>query len=102
MIFVYTTCKDMAEAKALGQKIFETKAAACVDMWPVESMYYWEGKLQNITQAMLLVTTLEGKLQDVDDIISANHSYSVPLIAGVDIRRINHEYKEWMVQTIHS
>jgi uncharacterized protein involved in tolerance to divalent cations len=49
---------------------------------------------------MLLVTTLEAKLDPVTQLINDNHSYSVPLIAGVDIRRMNHDYKEWMTKEI--
>jgi uncharacterized protein involved in tolerance to divalent cations len=49
---------------------------------------------------MLLVTTFEAKLEEVNEIISLHHTYSVPLIAGVDVRRINHPYKEWMTEVI--
>jgi uncharacterized protein involved in tolerance to divalent cations len=49
---------------------------------------------------MLLVTTFESKLEDVTTIINQHHSYSIPMIAGVDVRRINHPYKEWMTQEI--
>ena len=53
-----------------------------------------------VEQAMLLITTFEAKLDAVNQIISENHSYSIPLIAGVDVRRINHPYKEWMMKEI--
>ena len=100
MVFVYTTCASTAEAKKLGTLIIEKKIGACVDFWPVESMYMWEGKMEDRLQAILLVTTLESKLQDVENLISQNHSYSVPLVAGVDIKRLNHNYREWMAETL--
>jgi len=100
MVFIYTTCKDMDEAKVLGELIISKKIAACVDFWSVSSCYNWQGVLQHVTQAMLLVTTFETKLEDVNLIISENHTYSTPLIAGVDVRRINHPYKEWMMEEI--
>lgn len=90
----------MEEARKLGKLMIERKIAACVDMWPIQSMYIWEGKFQDIPQAMLQITTLESKLQQVDDLISANHSYAIPMIAGTDVRRINIEYKEWLVNQI--
>ena len=100
MVFIYTTCKGMDEAKVLGELIISKKIAACVDFWPVSSCYNWKGALQHVTQAMLLVTTFETKLEEVNQIISENHTYSTPLIAGVDVRRINHPYKEWMMEEI--
>ena len=90
----------MDEAKGLGELIIEKKIAACVDFWPISSCYNWKGSMMCASQAMLLVTTFEAKLEDVNQIISEHHSYSIPLIAGVDVRRINHPYKEWMTEVI--
>jgi periplasmic divalent cation tolerance protein len=90
----------MDQAQNLGSLIVNKKIAACVDFWPVTSCYFWKGAFQCVTQAMLLVTTFEAKLEDVTEIISRNHTYSAPLIAGVDVRRINHPYKEWMMEVI--
>ena len=100
MVFVYTTCESMEEARMLGTLMIEKKIAACVDMWGVESLYMWEGTLNDRKQVMLMVTTLESRLQDVERVIAENHSYSVPMIAGVDVRRINQDYKEWFVGEI--
>lgn len=90
----------MDEAKELGSLIIEKKIAACVDFWPIYSCYNWEGTFQFVSQTMLLITTFESKIDQVNQIISDNHTYSVPLIAGVDVRRINHLYKEWMMEVI--
>ena len=100
MVFIYTTCETMEEAEKLGTLIITQKIGACVDFWPIKSCYNWEGGLQCVSQAMLLVTTLESKLDPVTQLIHDNHTYSVPLIAGADIRRMNHDYKEWMMNEI--
>lgn len=100
MVFIYTTCENMDEAKKLGGLIISKKIAACVDFWPISSCYNWENGQKCVEQAMLLITTFEAKLEDLNQIISDNHTYSVPLIAGVDVRRINHPYKEWMMKEI--
>lgn len=100
MVFIYTTCASVEEAQKLGSLIVNNKIAACVDFWPISSCYTWEGTFRCVEQAMLLITTFEAKLEAVNQIISENHTYSVPLIAGVDVRRINHPYKEWMTEVI--
>ena len=100
MVFIYTTCQNTEEAQKLGGLIISKKIAACVDFWPISSCFNWEGSMKCVTQAMLLITTFESKLDAVNQIISENHTYSVPLIAGVDVRRINHPYKEWMMEEI--
>jgi periplasmic divalent cation tolerance protein len=90
----------MDEAKRLGALIMDKKIAACVDLWSITSCYSWEGAFQCVDQAMLLITTFEVKMEDVNKIIYDNHTQSIPMIAGVDVRRINHPYKEWMTEVI--
>ena len=100
MLFVYTTCADEKEAEDLGTLIIKNKLAACVDHWPVKSVFNWEGGIKKVSQEMMMVTTFEQKLDGVTDLLSKHHSYSVPLVAGVDVRRINRPYKEWMMEEI--
>jgi periplasmic divalent cation tolerance protein len=88
----------MEEAEKIAMLMIKEKIAASVDYWPIKSCYNWENKLQCTTEAMLLITTFEKKIDSVTSLINENHTYSVPLIAGVDVRRINHAYKEWMTQ----
>lgn len=100
MLFIHTTCATSDEAEALGELIIDSKMGACVDYWPVESLYHWDGKLKKISQVMIIITTFESKLDDVTELISKHHSYSTPLIAGMDVRRINRVYKEWMMKEV--
>ncbi|MDE2399540.1 MAG: divalent-cation tolerance protein CutA [Patescibacteria group bacterium] len=100
MIFIYTTCSNEKEAKKLGNSMITKKMAACVDFWPVQSCYHWDKELKCVSQFMIIVTTFETKIEEVNELISKNHSYSVPLIAGVDVRRINRSYKEWMMKEV--
>jgi periplasmic divalent cation tolerance protein len=98
MIFIYTTCASVDEAKLLGKLIIEKKLGACVDYWPIDSMYIGEDGLKELSQVMMLITTFEPKFEEVNDFMSKHHSYSIPLVAGLDIHRINRSYKEWLTE----
>lgn len=100
MLFISTTCANEEEAEKLGTTILDNKLGACVDYWPIHTMYNWEGKREHHKEVMITITTFERKLDDLTDLISQNHSYSTPMIAGLDVRRINRPYKEWMMQEI--
>lgn len=100
MLIIYTTCANTDEAKRLGKEIVEKKLAACVNFWPIGSMYTWKGEFKAVSEVMMSIKTFESKRQDVEDFIAKDHKYSAPLIAGVDIRRINRSYKEWMTQVM--
>ncbi|KKU94075.1 MAG: CutA1 divalent ion tolerance protein [Candidatus Jorgensenbacteria bacterium GW2011_GWA1_48_13] len=96
MVLIYTTCKDVEQAKKLGQTLVEKKLAACVNVWPLNTMYFWEGKLTDDTEAALLIKTNEPKIAEVESFILKNHSYSTPFVGSVLVHRLNREYKEWM------
>lgn len=101
MVFVYTTCRDAAEAKKLGKLLVEKHLAACVNVTPIESVYEWKGKLVEDKEAALLIKTNEPKVAEIEEFILKNHSYFVPLAAVIDVRRVNRDYKEWMSGVIH-
>lgn len=96
MVFIYSTCRDVEEARKLSKLFVEKKIAACVNMWPIESCYTWEGAMKCEAEYALLIKTNESKIQDIEDLIHQNHSYSTPIVAAVDVKRINRAYREWM------
>ena len=50
---LYTPCKTLAEAHTIGTTIVEEKLAACVNIIKdVESIYQWEGKLEQSDEVM--------------------------------------------------
>jgi len=100
MVFVYTTCRDAAEAKKLGRSMVEKRLAACVNITPIESIYEWEGKIVDDQEAVLLIKTSEPKVAALEELIEKNHSYATPLVGMVEVRRVNRRYKEWMTQVL--
>jgi len=100
MFIVYTTCANMEEAKKIAKLLVDRKLAACVEFWEVGSMYTWKGEFKAVRETMLAIKTFEQKLPDIEKLISENHSYAVPQIAAVEVKRINRPYKEWMQEVM--
>lgn len=101
MIFIHTICKNIEEAEGLSGLIIEKGLGACVDFWPISSCCNIKGKTTCQSRVKLLITTLESKIETINQLIRESNPDSVPLVAGVDVRRINHPYKEWMMEVIH-
>lgn len=96
MVLIYTTCKDTSEAVKLGNLLLREKLAACVNIWPMQSMYMDNGTLKNQTEAVLIIKTLEPKVAHVEELIEKNHTYSTPFIGSLSVHRLNRAYREWM------
>lgn len=90
----------MDQAKDLGKKIIKARVAACVNVWPIESVYFSDGECKEDHEAVLLVKTLEPKVAEIEEFLEKNHSYKVPIVAVVNVHRLNRGYKDWMTQIV--
>ena len=100
MVIIYSTFKNTEEAVKVGKILLDKKLASCVNIWPIQSMYYWEGKFENHLEAGMYVKTLEHHLAEIESLIEQNHSYAVPFIGAIDVRRFNRPYREWMTTVV--
>jgi periplasmic divalent cation tolerance protein len=97
MLVVITTSPSIEEAESLAEKLVTEKLAACVQVLPqITSFYFWEGKIQRGAECLLWIKTLPAKYDEVEAFILANHSYSVPEIVAFDAARISESYSNWM------
>lgn len=97
MLIVFTTAPNPEEAENLAKKIVETKLAACVQVLPrMKSFYFWEGEIQNDSEHLLLIKTLEEKYPALEKFIKANHSYDVPETVALASEKVSNEYLGWL------
>ncbi len=99
MIVVYITCKNAKEAKKIGKAMVEKKLAACANYFPVNSVYEWEGKLQEDNEFVLLLKTVDENFGKVREEVKKMHSYEVPCILKINVEA-NNEYGEWVKRQI--
>ena len=56
-LFVYVTCADLDEARRIGRALVEERLAACVNIRPHETIYRWQGSVEQGTEAGMLAKT---------------------------------------------
>ena len=97
MLVIFTTTPDIWEAESLAEKIVSEKLAACVQILPqMTSYYFWEGEVQKEGEHLLLIKTVRDNYDALEKFILENHSYEVPEIVAVDAERISVSYYAWM------
>jgi periplasmic divalent cation tolerance protein len=97
MIIVLTTVPNAEEGENLARKIVKARFAACVQVLPkVKSFYFWEGKIQNDEERLLLIKTLQSKFATLSEFIRSNHSYETPEIVAVTASDADKDYLNWM------
>jgi uncharacterized protein involved in tolerance to divalent cations len=102
MLIVLTTSPNLKEAESLARKIVEAKLAACVQVLPpMQSFYFWEGKIQTDAEHLLLIKTLAEKYEELEKFIQSNHSYEVPEIVAVSAEKVSENYLNWMLKSLN-
>lgn len=102
MLIVFTTTPSNEEAESLARKIVEARLAACVQILPqMKSFYFWENEIQNESEYLLLVKTLEEKYDELEKFIKANHSYDVPEIVALESANVSESYLSWLKNYLH-
>jgi periplasmic divalent cation tolerance protein len=97
MKIIYTPCRDMKEAKKIGNALIKKRLAACINIIPeMVSMYKWKGKIENAKESAMLCKTSDAKAKSAMNLISKMHSYNVPAILCFRVDDVNKEYLKWI------
>lgn len=97
VLIVLTTWPDAEKARAAGRTLVEEKLVACANVLPgVESIYRWEGKIEEATEAMMIVKTTIGRYPQLETRITALHEYKVPEIVSLRVTDGLPAYLRWV------
>lgn len=98
-VFVYVTCKDRGEAMQVGRAVVEARLAACANVIDgMESVYWWEGKLESAKEAVLILKTQAALLDALTEKVKEQHSYTIPCVVAMPVVGGNQAYLEWIFQ----
>jgi len=82
---VLVTAPSEAMARELGQRLVDDRLAACVSVVPgVTSIFMWEGKLEEASEALLVIKTRAERYLALQQRVLELHPYSVPEVLAVE------------------
>jgi len=96
MIFIYITCPNKKEAKKIGLDLIKKRLAACCNIFPIESIYWWQKRIVKDKEVVLIVKTLKKNFKKIEREVKRLHSYAVPCILEIQIKRGNLKYLKWL------
>ena len=101
MIIVYTAVESSEEAKKIAKKLLELQLIACCNIFPkITSLYSWKDDIIEDDEFVLFCKTIKKYEKDVFEVIRSCHSYTVPAIYSWKVRKVNSQYKDWLMSSL--
>jgi periplasmic divalent cation tolerance protein len=97
MIIVVLVTIPEKDAEHLAKMLVEERVCACVNITSgVKSFFWWEGKVDQAQEAMLVIKTRDALFGKLKTLVKNNHPYQVPEIISLKVDQLNQEYLEWV------
>jgi periplasmic divalent cation tolerance protein len=98
---VLTATGSKEEARKIAHTLVERRLAACINIVPqVDSIYRWEGEIENAQEWLLLIKTTGAAFERVRDAIKELHSYEVPECICISIDNGSLDYLQWIADSV--
>jgi periplasmic divalent cation tolerance protein len=95
--FVYITAGSMDEARNIGKELVSSRVAACVNIIDnMNSMYWWEGKVQDDREVVLVAKTKESLVSELIEKVKSMHSYDCPCVVSLPVAGGNRAFLKWV------
>ncbi|HEY5649424.1 MAG TPA: divalent-cation tolerance protein CutA [Nitrospiria bacterium] len=99
-LVVLITTKNLSEARRISRALVEEKLAACVNVVPtVESVFTWQGRMVREKEALMVVKTRSAIFSRLEKKVKQLHSYTVPEIIALPIKKGSRDYLAWVRQS---
>lgn len=86
MRIIMTTVGKKKDAEMLALTLLKEKLAACVNIFPCKSRYWWRGKIEKSKEFMMLVKTNNALAKKALQRINKLHPYEIPAIEAIDAK----------------
>ncbi len=98
---VQTAAGSKEEADRVASALLDRRLAACVQvLGPIESRFWWEGRLESATEWLCLAKTTADRAEEVVASIRETHSYDTPEILVTPVSGGNERYLRWVEDTV--
>jgi len=95
--FVYMTMASVEQAQKIGRALVEERLAACVNVLaPMRSIYRWDGRIVEDTEAVLIAKSRDILIDRLSARVKELHSYTVPCVVALPIVQGNADYLRWI------
>src|SRR6478672_10900727 len=89
------------ETSALAHMLVERRLAACVNILPgAQSVFRWKERIEEVSEAMLVIKTTEDNVPLVEQALKSLHSYELPEFLVLNVDGVSDAYLQWIQASV--
>lgn len=96
---IYITNPSVETAENIAHQLLEKKLVACANIFPISSVYWWQGNIESDKEVVLIVKTSNKLLPKVSQFVTSIHPYTTPCILYWQVNA-NPEYETWIQEQV--
>jgi len=98
---ILVTAPDADTARKLAAAILEARLAACVNIVPqIESHYWWQNKIDQSAEVLMLIKTTKAKLKPLEKLILQKHPYDTAEFVAFPASAVAKKYLAWVRDSV--
>lgn len=95
-LIVSIACPGTKVARQLGRELVAARLVACAQVFPIHSIYRWQGQVEAEDEHLLQAKTTADCLPELERFVTENHPYDVPEIVATPVQWGHGPYLDWV------
>lgn len=95
---VYFTASNEREALRIGELLVKERLAACINVFPIKSIFWWKGKVERSKEVGVFVKTQDKLFNRIVKRVRELHSYELPVIEKINVKSYK-QIEKWVRTT---
>lgn len=93
-----STAPDRDTARQIAHALVEERLAACVNLVePIESIYRWQGAIEQSAEVMLILKTIRSRLPALERRLRELHPYELPELLAWESAAGSADFIDWVI-----
>lgn len=98
---ILTTTAELQQAQRLASELVSLRLAACINILPtIQSVYEWEGKVQQEAECQLLIKTTTERVAAIKQWLAVHHPYELPECLVLNTDDGSEAFIQWLQQQV--
>lgn len=97
-VTLYATAPSVEAARRLARELLARRLVACANLVPAESLYWWEGKVEEAREVVLFLKTTRERADAAVAALAAAHEHDVPCAVVLPHVGGHEPYRDWIAK----